>query len=215
MSAAIVQQINLYQPIFRQERKLFSAETVAMGLALVMATLVVLWLFAASKVQRLEAQIGAVREQQRVQEQMTSAAGALRAQRANPVEARARIETLSVELADRTRARDLLHGGVAGRTSGFASRLEALAQQHTDGLWLDRIVLSGDVSAMSLEGGSLNPALVPQYLQALASEPALNGARFDQFVIERPTPTDEKPGVRFRAGSAALNDAAAAGKERS
>lgn len=215
MSAAIVQQINLYQPIFRQERKLFSAQTVAMGLALVLATLVVLWLFASSKVQRLEAQIGAVREQQRVQEQMAGAAGALRAQRANPVDARARIQKLSSELADRTRARDLLRGGVAGRTTGFASRLEGLAQQHTDGLWLDRILLSGDVSAMSLEGGTMNPSLVPRYLQALASEPALNGARFDQFVIERPRAEEAKPGVRFRAGSAALNEAAAAGKERS
>jgi hypothetical protein len=202
VSVAVRQQINLYQPIFRQERKLFSAATVAFGLALVLAALIGLWAFAASKVARLEGELESVREQQQAQERLAAATGVLRAQRANPTTVRARIEQLSRELAERSHARDLLRGGAAGHTAGFAPRLEALALQHTEGLWLDHIVLAGAGNVMSLSGGALDPALVPKYLQALSAAPALNGARFDEFVIERP----QDAGVRFRAGSAALTE---------
>jgi hypothetical protein len=209
VSVSVHQQINLYQPIFRQARKLFSAQTVAWGLLLVLATLSGLWGFAAVKVAGLESELHAVREQQHAQERLAAATGALRAERANPTEVRARIEQLSVQLAERSHARDLLRSGAAGRTTGFAARLEALARQHMDGLWLERIVLSGATNTMSLSGGTLNPALVPRYLQALSKAPALNGARFDEFVIERPQADEPNAhGVRFRAGSAALTDAA-------
>lgn len=219
VSVAVRQQINLYQPIFRQERKLFSAKTVASGSLLILGALIALWGYATWKVARLDGELNSVREQQRAQEQMANAADALRSQRANPVTVRARIEKLSARLAERSRALDLLRSGAAGGATGFAARLEALANQHTEGLWLERVVLSGDAAVMSLSGGTLNPALVPRYLQALASEQALRGARFDEFVIERQTPGDANaPGVRFRTGSAALNEAVRAAdsaKERS
>jgi hypothetical protein len=198
------QQINLYQPIFRHERKLFSAATVSVALMLVLAGLLAFWGFGTWNVAKLEREVATVREQQQSQERLASASGTLRAARANPVEVQARIKRLSAELAERTRAMGLLRGGAAGETTGFAARMAALARQHVDGLWLDHLAMHGGPGTMSIGGGTLSPDSVPRYLSALASEPTLMGTRFDEFVIEQPSKERPQPGVRFRAASAAL-----------
>jgi hypothetical protein len=83
--------------------------------------------------------------------------------------------------------------------------MEALARRHIDGIWLDHILLSSGTSAMSLSGSSLDADLVPRYLQSLATDPALRGARFDEFVIQQPV--QEEPstqgaiGLHFSAGN--------------
>ena len=104
----------------------------------------------------------------------------------------------------RTRALALLRAGTLGRTTGFADRLEALARQHVDGVWIDRMALSGATGSMSLGGATFDPNLVPRYLQNLGHESVLAGARFDELVIDRPTSKSvESSQVRFRASSLA------------
>ena len=198
------QQVNLFQPIFREERRLFDAKAVAWSLSAIVVALLGLWLFGTFKVNQLEGEVAHLREQQRAQEQMATAAGSLRSARAKPEQVQARVSRLTEELATRTRALDLLQGGIAGNTSGFAAKLEALASQHVTGLWISRIDLGSASGSMGLRGGTLDPDLVPRYLKALASEPALKGTRFDDFSIERTKDAGLKAGIQFRAGSALL-----------
>jgi hypothetical protein len=198
------QQINLFQPIFREQRRLFDAKAVAWSLGVIGLALISFWTFGTFKVNQLEAEVAHLREQQRVQEQMASTAGSLRSARANPEQIRARVSRLTEDLATRTRALDLLQGGLAGNTSGFAAKLEALASQHVNGLWINRVDLGSAAGSMGLSGGTLDPDLVPRYLKALASEPALKGTRFDDFSIERSKDAALNAGVQFRAGSALL-----------
>lgn len=197
------QQINLFQPIFREERKLFCAKTVGYALGAVVLALFAIWGFGVSKVSALEENLAHIRQQQRAQEHMVTTTGALRSARANPVDVQARIAHLSKELSERKRALGMLHGGAAGETAGFAAQLTALARQSVDGLWLEHLVLVGTSGSMSLSGRTINADLVPRYLKALASEPALQGTRFDDFVIERPD-DEAQPGVQFRAGTVSI-----------
>lgn len=198
------QQINLFQPIFREERRLFDAKAVAWSMATVVVALTSFWAFGTLKVNQLEAEVGHLREQQRAQERMATTAGSLRSARSNPEQIHARVTRLTEELANRTRALDLLQHGLAGNTTGFAAKLEALASQHVSGLWINRIDLGSASGSMGLSGGTLNPDLVPRYLKALASEPALKGTRFDDFSIERQKGAASDAEVQFRAGSALL-----------
>jgi hypothetical protein len=71
-------------------------------------------------------------------------------------------------------------------------------------LWIKRIDLGSASGSMGLSGGTLDPDLVPRYLKALASEPALKGTRFDDFSIEREKDAAADAAVQFRAGSALL-----------
>lgn len=180
------QQINLYQPIFRQERKQLSAFTVASAIGVITAMLLGVSVYADRRVDQLERDVQAMRERAAQQQQVIAKAGELYAARGNPAEIDARVKQLTESVAARRRALKVLQEGAAGQTTGFASRLEALARRHVDGLWLDGLVLSGTTGSMTLRGATLNAGTVPVYLQGLAHESALSGTRFDDFVIERP-----------------------------
>jgi hypothetical protein len=217
------QQINLYQPTLRGERKLFSAGPVAIAFGLVMAGLAAFSVRANLQVSKLERDVAVLRAEQVEQEAKTAQFGEAQAARAKPVEIESRIKRLSRSVTERGLALQMLQSGAAGQTTGFASRLEALARRRVDGLWIDALMLSGTNGSMSLSGATLNPDIVPRYLQNLARDSVLTGTRFDDFVIERPeqakgatTATDEtgaakKPAqkyIRFRAGTRALTASA-------
>jgi len=90
--------------------------------------------------------------------------------------------------------------------ASFAARLEGLARQHVDGVWLDHLTLGGTANALSISGTTVTPALVPQYLRELAADPALRGAQIDEFVIEQPSAKSPSAsgGLRFRASNEEL-----------
>lgn len=224
------QQINLYQPIFSQERKQLSAVTVASAIGVITAMLSGIAVYADRRVDQLERDVQAMRVRATQQEQVIAKAGEMFAARGNPAEIDARVKQLTESVAARSRALKVLQAGAAGQTTGFASRLEALARRHVDGLWLDGLVLSGTTGSMTLRGATLNAGTVPVYLQGLAHETALSGTRFDDFVIERPgqearkeSSQDAEEGaetpkprvatpvnhIRFRAGSKSLSVIAA------
>jgi hypothetical protein len=182
------QQINLYQPIFRRERKLLSLQTVLIALSMVLVTLLALYGFSWHRVNLLAKDVQSVRHRLEMQQEMVAKMSGQITAQASPEQIQAGIKQMSLELADRTRALQLLRDGVAGGTTGFADRMEALARNNVDGLWLDRlsIVGGGDaIGGLLLEGRAINAALLPAYLQQLAGESALSGVLFDQLVIDR------------------------------
>lgn len=210
------QQINLYQPIFSEERKPLSALTIGIGLILLVLVLAGVAINASFSVRKLEVELESLNAQQAEQQSLL---GTEPAESLETVEAR--VKQLDRLVNERGRALQVLQSGGAGTTVGFAPRLEALAKRHIDGLWIDSMSLSGANGAMTLAGASFSPDLVPTYLGSLAQDKVLSGTRFDDFIIERPLAeaqaeegaTDEttaKPKqvdprlIRFRAGSSAL-----------
>ncbi len=186
------QQINLYQPIFSHERKQLSGATVATGLGLIVATTIAISVYANYSVNKLALELAVMREHVVRQDAVMARAVELQAARGNPTEINVRVKHLTESIAARSRALKVLQDGAAGQTTGFASRLEALARRHVEGLWIDGLMLSGTTGAMSLQGAALDADTVPTYLQGLARENALAGTRFDDFVIERPERRPER-----------------------
>lgn len=213
------QQINLYQPIFSEERKPLSALSASLGLVILIGGLIAFSVHTHLRVKKIAAQAEVLREQQTQQEALLAEATEKLNQRSNPAVVEARVKRLTASLDARTRALQLLKSGAAGQTSGFAARLEGLARRHVEGLWIDSLTISGSNGSMSIAGATLNADIVPAYLQNLAKEQVLAGLRFDEFIIERPAPVavttdaEEPPGkptkavggfIRFRAGNKAL-----------
>jgi Tfp pilus assembly protein PilN len=195
------QQINLYQPIFRRERKPLSAVMVATTLGVVALALTAISVYTARDVERLRGQVAQLIEQQDKQQAELAKVGETLSRPARRSDVEARVKALTATLSERTQALQVLQSGAAGQTSGFASRMEALARRHVDGLWIDGLAMSGTRSTMSISGGSVDADVVPAYLRSLSSETVLSGTRFDDFVIERP---EKGSHVRFRAGSKSL-----------
>lgn len=217
------QQINLYQPVFSSERKLFGASTVASAFVVLIVGLGAYTVHSRAQLRNLASEVEVLRADQEARDAQ-AALSEEQAARSTPAEIESRVKELSRAVAARTQALHMLQSGAAGQATGFAPRLEALARRHVDGLWIDAVVLSGANGSMSLSGATVDPDIVPRYLQNLAQDAVLTGTRFDDFLIERPepeaksepAPADAEAGIevpkkrrapqyiRFRAGTRAL-----------
>ena len=78
-----------------------------------------------------------------------------------------------------------------GNTTGFSAYLEGLARHVEDGLWLSSIDIDDGGGAVSLAGTTVDPKLVPAYLQRLSQEAAFSGTDFNSFEMRR---QDKQPG---------------------
>lgn len=207
MSTVVEQQVNLYQPIFRAERRLFSANTIGLALAAITVTLLGIWGFGYFKLARLDRELEALHRQ----EASRSALAEQIAAELRPHASLAEIEASNQQLASQLESRQQVLALVqqlapASASAGFAEQLQALGRRQVEGVWLRRIVLAAGGGHLLLQGAASHPAAIPEYVQALADEPALAHVHFDEFQVER---TDGKASadrvhdaVSFRLASA-------------
>jgi hypothetical protein len=198
------QQVNLFQPIEKGPQGTLSATTTVRLLALVVLALGGIWGFSKWEVVKLRKGVEAVRAQHQAQEQIR-AAGFSDLEVLSQETLDARIAALGASIGSKTQALEQLRAESTSHGASFAARLEGLARQHVEGVWLDHLTLGGSANAMSLSGTTVSPTLVPEYLHNLASDPALRGAQIDEFVIEQPSPKSvQASGLRFRASNQML-----------
>ena len=139
---AIYQQVNLYQPIFRKQRQVFSARTMAQAIAVVAAALLGMYAFGVWKLSGLDAEV--------VQLEGREKAFAAQLGRIDPnlgasrrAEVEQEIKSLNATLLDQQRLIDVLRDQPLGTTQGFSSYLAALGRQHTPLLWLTSLTING------------------------------------------------------------------------
>lgn len=192
------QQINLFQPVFRRETKVFSARALAQVLGLA----VVLSVAAAALLQAQLGRHAATRSLLDSQyRQLDTQLQALEAQAdAGELAALdARIQELEARLADGGTELTEIRNLVVARSRGFAPLLEALARHPLDGLWLTGVRLSD--GELELQGRARHPELIPQYLARLGEDAALKSWPLATVQVERET--DMQGLLRFTLRSAA------------
>jgi len=193
------QQINLYQPIFRKQRQIFSATTMLQALGLVVVTLLAIYTYGLLQVADLEVEVVQLEGRERaLTTQLARIDPSFTANRREEVEEELRL--LNATLLDQQRLIDVLRDEPLGNAEGFSPYLAALGRQRTPELWLTQFAINGGSGAIELAGRSTRPELVPEYMQRLGREAVLATQQFDRFEIER----DEKTGESvFRATSRA------------
>jgi Tfp pilus assembly protein PilN len=203
------QQINLYQPIFRKQRQIFSAKTMAQALGVVAAALLGIYGYGVAKVGTLEAEVVQLEGRERaLTTQLMRIDPALGGNRRAELEAE--LARLNATLVDQQRLIDVLREQPLGN-AGFSAYLAALARRRTPELWLTELAINGGTGAIELAGRSLAPERVPEYMQRLGLEAALAGQTFDRFEIGHDVETGE---ATFRATSRAAALALATDAER-
>jgi Tfp pilus assembly protein PilN len=205
------QLVNLYQPILGAEKRLFSAYATLVGLGLLALCLAVLAGYGAWHTAAAEAAIARLEQQQGQALERTNRAGnALRPSASLP-ELDAQSHALAVKISARERALDAVHRGAASATAGFAARLEALAHSQYQGVWL-RAILLGD-GQLAMRGATVDSAMVPGYISALAAEPALAGVQFDRLSLHRGLAADAPASILFELDAPELGFDAAEGRK--
>lgn len=189
---ALNQQINLYQPIFRRQKKVFSAVTMLQICAFFVVVFTSLYLYTQMRLQLLQEQMDRVNHDiSQMNIQMS------RREAKTPVVSNSKlleneIAKLGGELEKRKQVQALLSSQQVGNTSGLSVYLESFARQHVQGMWLTGFTISSGGKMLGLRGKTLYSELVPVYIAKLADELPLKGTSFNVMELSLPAePTSQ------------------------
>lgn len=180
------QQINLFNPIFLKQKKIFTAVHMAQTLGLVAAGALLLAVYGAVKTSQLEGHVAAAKAS-------LAAAEARLAQVTREFPPRQKSQALEADLVRMQGELKSLHDvqailerGDIGNTAGYSEYFKAFARQSVAGVWLTGVSVVGAGKEIGLEGRALQPELVPGYIQRLTREAVLQGKTFGSLEISRP-----------------------------
>ncbi len=180
------QQINLYQPIFRRQRKVFSAVTLAQIIAVISLGLAAIYGYGRWQLGRLEVDVAQLEAQQVSAQAQFDQLNAEVAARRDDRGLKAQLAEAESDLQARRQLLVWLGEHAQEHRLGFSAHLAGLARQHQGDLWLDGIDLGQGGQVVSLKGGSDEPAAVIRYLRRLGQEPAFAGLEFHSVQLTRP-----------------------------
>ncbi|MDX1562325.1 MAG: hypothetical protein R3305_05335 [Gammaproteobacteria bacterium] len=184
MKEKLYQQVNLYQPIFRRQRQIFSAMTMAQSIAVVTVALLTIYFYGVWQVKQLETEVVNLEGRERAYSAQLARLDPSSSMRQR-AEIERELEELNATLLAQQRLIDVLREQPLGSSRGFSGQLAALGRRHSRGLWLTQLRINGATDSIELIGKSIDAGRIPAYLLELGNEEALAGQRFDRFVIER------------------------------
>ena len=154
------QQINLYSPLFRKQKKLLSAMVLVQATGLLVLAVAGFYFYLSVQTSRLEARVADSSRQLQNELEQLKVSGAQPSPDARVKLLAERRKKLEAEFNERTQALQAMDKGVAGRTEGYSGLLRALARLSMDGIWLTRVRFSTlTSSSISRPAGALRSAL--------------------------------------------------------
>lgn len=181
------QQINLFNPIFLEKKKYFSALTMVQGIGLILIGCAVLWAYVNYRLTALSREAEATNAQfSQAQEQLKkiSASFGPRQQDKSIVN---EIAVVEAEVESLQRVLHYLETGELGNTKGFAEYMRAFARQAVNGVWLTGFTIQGAGVDIGLQGRALQADLVPAYINRLKREPVMQGKSFSTLDMRTPS----------------------------
>jgi len=181
------QNINLFTPAFRKQRRLLTLATVAQCVGLTLVALFGYYAYLQQQVGGLSTELSSaepvLRSQRSFMEKLKDKAAAPKPDAKLEVE----IARLEAELKLARDSMAALTGGAFGNQQGFAEYLRAFSRQSVYGLWLTGFTIAGS-GELEIRGRALSPDLVPSYIQRLNREEVLAGRSFARLEMSRPKP---------------------------
>lgn len=177
------QQINLFNPIFLQQKKIFSSKTMVQALGVLTLGVAAMAAYGNVRVAALQRQADAGAAQLQQRQARLAAVTAEFAPRQKDPQLAAEVQEAERQLGALREVSGVLQRGELGNTRGYAEYFRALARQHADGLWLTGLTINGAGSEIGVRGRALDPAAVPGYLTRLTREPILQGKGFGSLSI--------------------------------
>jgi hypothetical protein len=182
----VSQQINLFNPIFLKQKKIFTALPMAEALgAIVLGALLLTW-YAGRSVDQLAQQAAAGKVLVAERERRLVEANRQFAPRQKSPSLAAEVAQADAELASLQRVQAFLQEGTLGNSAGYAEYFRALARQNVQGVWLTGVSIVGAGTDIGVQGRAMQPTLIPQYIGRLKTERVMQGKTFASLDIARP-----------------------------
>lgn len=194
------QQINLYQPIFRKQKAIFSALAMLQVWGIVVVVMAAISGYTAFSLARLEQQIV---QGQKIRNVTQGNVDRLKARQLALTPSKlldAEVKRTRAELEARRQVAALLGKGSLSNIKGFSPHFEGLARRHVAGAWLTEISLREGGIWVNLRGVALQPEVVPSYLESLLGAEAFARSKFNTMQLQAaPDPSGR---VWFEVGTA-------------
>lgn len=169
------QQINLISPLLLKKRYAFGLREMGVGLGVVLAATLAWSGVLTYRANTLEKKAAELESQQEIAQQQLDQLGAAATRPASALLS-GRVKAVQAQVAQREALLASMSRTIESTSTGFSSRLRALAQSSTEGVWLNGFTLSPDYVA--LEGSALNAGLVTIYMDRLGKQAAFSGMKF-------------------------------------
>ena len=193
------QQINLYQPIFRKQQKIFSAVTMLQITAFFVVVLACIYAYNVYQLKPFSRELDKTNARlEKLTQQIEIVSKNLSAKRKNSL-LESEISRLTMHLENMKKVSAALSTGTFGNANGFSDQFEALARGHVDGAWLTDISIGDGGGRLAFSGKSIDPELVPIFIQRLAEAPVFKDQKFN--VLELKRITGEGDVIDFNIGS--------------
>ncbi|MCK5639510.1 MAG: hypothetical protein KAJ19_01890 [Gammaproteobacteria bacterium] len=180
-----MQQVNLYQPIFRKQEKVLSAKTLSQALFMILIGLMLIYLFAIWQSQSMNKQLIQSQKQRDAAIAQLAKLNQAYPQRKKDTQLEKKRVKLQTELKLKQQVVERLSDQNSGNRTGFSEHLAGLARQKMSLLWLTKVGLHRGGQQVDLEGSALKSEQLPQYLQRLAKENSFLGTEFQHFELSQ------------------------------
>lgn len=181
----ITQQINLYQPIFRKERKLLSFRVLLQAVGAVLLLLGVLYGMGVNQTMQIKSDLALLQSQSNQQADLLTSIGAKLAAKKPDTTYQAELATLEEELVASQKVVAALKRVKDSYTKGISNYLVGFSRQAPRGVWLTGFTVQAGGESLVIRGSSLEPGLVPVFLERLSNEAVLKGTEFGLLQIQR------------------------------
>lgn len=195
------QQINLFNPAFQPHKQIVTAANIALAACTVVAGVAVLAVIGRMEAAALQQQANAGLDQLAQRQARLASVETEFAPRKKDPTIDAQVAEGERQLAAMRHISGALTRGELGDTSGFAGYFKALARQSAQGLWLTGVTVDAGGAQIGIKGRTIDPAMVPGYLNRLTHEPLMQGKSFASLQIGEAAPVpvqdaDGKPATR-------------------
>ncbi|TAN76315.1 MAG: fimbrial assembly protein [Gallionella sp.] len=180
------QQINLFNPDFRKQRKYFSLPAMLQALGMIAAGSLLFYGYASYQV----AQLGKQAEESGKRYSAEQARLARYTLGFSPQQANQslqdEVQRLEKQVIEQDGLIEAVKSGGAGNTTGYSEYMRAFSRQVVQGLWLTGFKITGDAAQIGLSGGVVSPELLPAYIRRLGGESIMQGKTFSALKMQQP-----------------------------
>ena len=179
------QQINLFNPVFLNQRKYFSMLAMLQALALLMLGSALFYGYLVYRGKSLASQFDEINkhyieDQAKLQRYTTELSPQASSQLLE-----SELQSLNAKLAAQNELIQTLKGGAVGNATGYSEYMRAFAHQTVNGLWLSSFDINDGATQMTIRGAVLSPELLPAFIQRLNQEPVMRGKLFSSLQMQR------------------------------
>ena len=180
---SLARQINLYDPSLLRKRELLSLGNLAAAGAALAVAVGVAGSWARQDLPALQAQVAAGEAQVKtMRDQIATLGQQVSGRKPDPrIEQELGASRLLLEM--RAQVLDVLKRGLGPDADSYAEYLRGLARQAVPGLWLTGFSFDATNGGVEIEGRTVDPALLPEYIRRLNKERAFQGRAFSALKL--------------------------------